>query len=186
MLEEFHRTFQLPICRTFAEAQASNLKLRHNLILEEYSEYSHAKERVDILDALGDLLYVVAGTWITIGIFPAEYAANPPPTRTNYKIEILPQVSKYLEELRKDHLCYKGLYGSTTPLYWRLETAAYTLGVDLLTVVRRIHASNMTKLWTDKLVAEHWTNLPGHAANRVRDNLFVVKRVSDGKVIKST
>ena len=78
MLEEFHTAYKLPIARTFAEADTKNCPLRVNLIAEEYSEYSKAKERPEIIDAIGDLLYVLIGTNITIGIMPADYQGTAP------------------------------------------------------------------------------------------------------------
>ena len=84
-------------------------------------------------------------------------------------------------ELKKEALCYTGLLSSTTVLYWKLEEAAYMLGIDLLNVVKLIHTSNMTKLWQDP-------DLPKIGMENViyqTTKGCVVKRKSDGKVIKS-
>lgn len=185
LLTEFHKTFKVPVCRTWAETDFSNYKLRYNLIAEEYKEYRIAENRVDILDALGDLLYVTAGTWITTGIFPAEVMGNNPPARSELKLDLLPQVTGMLLELSKEKPCYHGLISVTTPLYWRLEAAAYMLGVNLLEVVQRIHKSNMTKLWPEDVLKAKWPDLSSsHIAENTAKG-YIVKRISDGKVIKS-
>lgn len=71
-LDEFHRSFNLPIRRTpgtgIDEALA---KLRVALLEEEVSEFVTAsadKDLIGIADALADIVYVAYGTALTYGI----------------------------------------------------------------------------------------------------------------------
>ena len=181
MLEEFHETFKLPIVKSWSECNKDAIPLRINLIAEEFAEYQQAAVRKDILDALGDLTYVVAGTWITIGVFPPDYTEHVALMKTNHKPDLLRPVIAYLTELRKDKLCYMGLTSSTTVLHWQLEHAAFVLGVDLYILMSRIHASNMTKLWSPLDLP----NKPDATTAYETKRGYVVKRNLDGKVIKS-
>ena len=186
MLEEFHTTFNLPVCRTFGDCNMANLPLRCTLISEEYSEYHNAKDRINTLDGLGDLTYVAVGTWITLGLMPSDWTGTPnPATKAGNRVELLLPVMAYLTELKKDKLCYKSLYSSETQLYWALENAAYYLNVDLVYLVKLIHESNMTKLWSkDDLVNSARTVTKEDFDFTQTPKGWIVKRKTDGKVVK--
>lgn len=189
-LTEFHTAYRLPIARSFAEADTKNCQLRINLISEEYKEYNQAKERTELLDALGDTLYVTIGTAITVGVSPVDYQNNAPlvlsPRKLEPKLLFPDAVLGVIRPLEERVLCYRKLLQGLTHLYWKIETAAEQLGFDLAEVVDRIHASNMTKLWKEaevrgiKDTPDLFTITPSGD-----EKLFIVKRASDGKVVKS-
>lgn len=70
MVREFHEAFGLPV----GEELPPPTDLRHlrvRLLAEEYAEYDEAEDRddrVEIADALADMVYVIYGTALTYGI----------------------------------------------------------------------------------------------------------------------
>jgi predicted HAD superfamily Cof-like phosphohydrolase len=188
MLTEFHRAFNHPVARTFAEAASKNFPLRVNLISEEYVEYSKAETRIDIIDGLGDLLYVVIGTVITTGITPADYNDTVPllpQTGVIPKLLFPGNVVGLIRALEEKIPCYRKLFDTTTQVYWKVEQAAWALGIDLLKAVRLIHTSNMTKLWTKEEVRSISDTPDLFTTAPSTEGRYVVKRKSDGKVVKS-
>lgn len=189
MLTEFHKAFQLPIARTFAEADTKNCPLRVNLLAEEYHEYHDATERPQIIDGLGDLMYVFIGTVITVGISPMEGAYQLPPLIKNTgvvpKLLFSGQMAALIRALEERVLCHRKLLDTQTTVYYRILQAAWSLGIDLMTAVRRIHASNMTKLWKQEEIRDAKNNPDLFTVTPTLNNRFIVKRKSDGKVVKS-
>jgi NTP pyrophosphatase (non-canonical NTP hydrolase) len=78
-------------------------------------------------------------------------------------------------------------------LLYVVLSAAVTYGINLKPVFDEIHRSNMTKLWTgDELLTVSDDFRSKHNSLCVDDNAgihgkraFIVRRISDGKVIKS-
>jgi predicted HAD superfamily Cof-like phosphohydrolase len=64
MVEEFHRVFKLDTTnKDFADDKTRTLRMR--LLIEEFDEYMQAEasdDRVEIADALADMLYIIYGT----------------------------------------------------------------------------------------------------------------------------
>ena len=70
-VREFHRKFGLPIETRPIFPSKERRILRGTLIAEEHSEYFHAERRndmVEIADAMGEMIVVIAGTAIEYGI----------------------------------------------------------------------------------------------------------------------
>lgn len=68
---EFHIAFELPVHVVPKMPADHRLELRRDLIQEELDEFEQACDNCDIVeavDALGDLLYVVFGAAIELGI----------------------------------------------------------------------------------------------------------------------
>lgn len=68
---EFHKAFGLPCYTELSTEELTNFKtvsLRIKLIHEEMTEYTHAKNTIDELDAVADMLYVIYGTGVSFGI----------------------------------------------------------------------------------------------------------------------
>jgi predicted HAD superfamily Cof-like phosphohydrolase len=71
MLMQFHQKFEHYISLTperHDTVPKKVFKLREKLIEEEFKEFQNAQTRVEIADALADLLYVVFGTCVSYGI----------------------------------------------------------------------------------------------------------------------
>ena len=70
---EFHECFELKIAKKFKTEIFDDkklLKLRTDLIKEEFDELKKAikdKDSVEVVDALGDLLYVIYGAGVSFG-----------------------------------------------------------------------------------------------------------------------
>lgn len=71
MVREFHATFGLPIVGTPGHPSEDRIKLRRDLISEEYWEYDRAVDNGDLINIaqeLADILYVVYGAALEYGI----------------------------------------------------------------------------------------------------------------------
>ena len=70
-VEQFHKKFSVPIGKSPSLIFRERTALRYSLMREELEEYRQACEEedlVEIVDALGDLLYVTFGTIIEHGL----------------------------------------------------------------------------------------------------------------------
>ncbi len=66
---EFHETYGVPLGEVDFDNE-EGMKLRLDLIYEEYDELLKAwdaRDKVDFLDALTDMLYVIVGTSVALG-----------------------------------------------------------------------------------------------------------------------
>ena len=75
LVREFMRTFQqyVPSAPVMPDPVTQNL--RYRLIDEEAQELNEATDKVDYLDAVGDLLYVVYGAALAAGFSPHQVDA---------------------------------------------------------------------------------------------------------------
>ena len=79
MVGEFHATYGLPIKEEPGHPSPDRIKLRRELISEEYWEYDRAVEKNDLVNVaqeLADLLYVVYGAALEYGIPLDEVVAE--------------------------------------------------------------------------------------------------------------
>lgn len=70
-VEEFHNHFNIKNNHSPQLLSEEKYTLRYNLLKEENEEYLNAcknKDIVEIVDALGDILYIVAGTLLQHGL----------------------------------------------------------------------------------------------------------------------
>lgn len=70
-VREFHKAFEIPLRDKFSLIDPKEYTLRYKLMLEENDEYLKAcvmGDKVEIADALGDMLYVLIGTVIEHGL----------------------------------------------------------------------------------------------------------------------
>lgn len=71
MVREFHVTYGMPVVETPSHPTSDRVKLRRDLISEEYWEYDRAVEKGDLVNLaqeLADILYVVYGAALEYGI----------------------------------------------------------------------------------------------------------------------
>ena len=79
MVREFHETYDLPVADVPNHPPADRIRLRKDLISEEYWEYDRAVEKNDLINIaqeLADLLYVVYGAALEYGIPLDEVVAE--------------------------------------------------------------------------------------------------------------
>lgn len=71
MVKQFHTTYNLPIAETPCHPSNDRIKLRRDLISEEYWEYDRSVDSGDLINLaqeLADLLYVTYGAALEYGI----------------------------------------------------------------------------------------------------------------------
>lgn len=71
MVREFHTTYDLPIADKPGHPSTDRIKLRRDLISEEYWEYDEGVNKEDLLNIakeLADIIYVVYGAALEYGI----------------------------------------------------------------------------------------------------------------------
>lgn len=71
MVREFHEIYGLPIADTPGHPSPEEIKLREDLLSEEYWEYDRAvakNDLVEIADALCDMVYIILGTCLVYGL----------------------------------------------------------------------------------------------------------------------
>lgn len=71
MVRQFHETYDMPIAETPGHPSEDRIKLRRDLISEEYWEYDRAVDNGDLINIaqeLADILYVVYGAALEYGI----------------------------------------------------------------------------------------------------------------------
>ncbi|GAA0352883.1 nucleoside triphosphate pyrophosphohydrolase family protein [Morganella psychrotolerans] len=175
MVREFHEVFSHPINSN--EITADMLRLRANLIREEAKEGVAALENADgleILDAAGDTIYVLAGTLVMInGALSHALAFDPFGMSMTAKV-MFSFESDFGGDMKKafDHSLYiaseiddiaammdkgKGelaardfemIPAAISDAICLLSSVLKSTGVDVKEMVAAIHESNMTKLWS--------------------------------------
>ena len=180
MIYEFREQFDQPIVKFFNDYNHAQAALYGRLIAEELNEYEIARSRVDRLDAIGDLTYVIFGAAASTGVPPYAYKGVWLKANPAYKMP-LPATSRLVNILSNPHPKLLPLINAITNAYYEMEQAAAVAGVKLLPLVEEIHFSNMSKLWTAHEVEE----LPSEFVATKKGANYLVKRKADGKVIKS-
>jgi len=153
--------------------------LRANLIAEEFEELLDAKNRVDQLDAVCDLLYVTGGTVLALGwrydLFNTHGFSRP----------IAKAIGECVTVLRKNYPCGLLQDRVASAVVTTVRAGGTMFGLDKFRAAfEAVHQNNMDKLWTQGEVSE-----TPHAYEEVREAFdkderrYLVTR-EDGKVIK--
>ena len=181
---EFRECFQQHIARSWADCDSVATKLAARLIREETAEYNAAglDKLEDLLDALGDVTYVVLGAIAACGVKPENISGEVRPyifdaVKVRTKIGIADAMD-FLAEVLEKNKCYRSHHEAINKAWTRLLLAACFLKVDLLALFKEIHRSNMTKLWSTAEIK----SAPAGAEIRPAGAMYVVKL--NGKVIK--
>lgn len=159
---------------------------RDNLLREEIRELRDAtvdNNRVEILDALCDIVYVALGTCNTVGVrhlFDDDDYTDPLNDNVNDTIEYLVEYSDY----NKDYCI-----SSVVCLCYELANHfGFTLE-NFKTALDRVHESNMSKFCIDTKTAERTQEFYKKQGIETyiepRNKMTVVYRKGDGKVLKS-
>lgn len=184
---EFWQAFQLPIKRSFADLDYQTCQLAENLIKEEFNELNTSATNHEQLDALVDLIYVLAGGMHCCGL-GAELFDSVDLTEKNMR-RAFTAVLKTLSGLAKRPLpcqCSITWYMPDAIAGFAYQaTFKYPL---FLTAWKTVHHANMSKLWTERDVLN---SLPADAMpypvsmhDADKTIKYLVKRKPDGKILK--
>ena len=171
-VSEFTKAFAQRRFRFVSDVPTKVLELRISLIEEEEAELQKGireDSKVEILDGLCDLVYVVVGTMIVCGISAEPFSAT---TKHDYN-QIWKSIDALVSELRLGIPCHKRSTRYANDLLQALDRAGYP---NLPKAFQVVHQNNMGKLWSHK--PEDKTLLVTHYQDK-----FLVKN-SQGKVIK--
>lgn len=219
MVKEFHEVFKHPVESKLVTPDL--LTLRATLIREEAKEGIEAIERndgVEMLDAVGDVIYVMAGTLVAIrgGLFGATtYHLNKGSIASTVMYSPTSNFKDDLSTVFNHSLLVADLLDKAADLLKRhkeekanieLGSAIYAIadslhafqhvismsGVNCIEMVRAIHESNMSKLWSSDLHTrlEQVENCK-YDQNDLAFNVCLSRdgmigyRFSDGKILKS-
>jgi predicted HAD superfamily Cof-like phosphohydrolase len=70
MVREFHDKMGVEMPSKYTKMPFEQFVTRHNMLKEEYQEYVNSGTVVDIVDAYADMMYVMIGTMLIMGIDP--------------------------------------------------------------------------------------------------------------------
>ncbi len=146
-VKQFMTTFDQRMYRFTSDVPETVLDLRASLIEEELLEYEEAlriNNRLELLDGLCDLVYVVAGTIAACGLTVVPFTN----TKDNKEYSVEPYVSNVVEECQKPVPCHKRMYRVANECLGRLETIGTKM--RLAEAFNEVHRNNMEKLWKEK------------------------------------
>lgn len=158
-LVEFHRAFGLPYNNPEELHNYRSVSLRVKLIDEEFHELCIAQDEVELLDAIGDLLYVIYGAGVCFGF-------NLDITPIGYDITMF-KSENFAEDFGKKlrSLTYYILmdnYDAIKMILVEMLCMVKKYGVDknynLVKLFAEIHRSNMTKLCSSQKEAVDTVN----------------------------
>lgn len=179
---QFMRAFDQRVPRFWDDHEQAIRPLRKALIAEEFQEFCDSRTKVDMLDALCDLLYVTHGTLLALG-YRADLLVN-----TGLEQPLPAAVGRAVTQLSQQP-CQKGDGDRIADLVATvIAVGERTFGLEnYRNAFYAVHENNMKKLWTAK---EYGESAPGDklqakVALGQEDNerCYVVTR-PDGKVVK--
>lgn len=170
-LREFHNAFEQKLYDHPDHAPIEVHKLRARLIEEELKELCAAKDKVEHLDAICDLLYVVVGTAITYSIPLTDHIA-----RSSSMPNIPSSMRLILNDLYTLFPCPNHLRKGIDASIAALIDTAYIHRYKYYEAFQAVHENNMLKLWSDTSYNPNHTSIPKGNRWLVRDRF--------GKVIK--
>jgi predicted HAD superfamily Cof-like phosphohydrolase len=173
-VETFHRAFELPIRRSWADSTKAGRELRANLIEEEFTELINSIDPVLRLDAYCDLLYVLLGTFLELGygqhkLTDTDYHRLPPFTG---------QIPSIITQLRAKSPCFRRLGWGVPDATADVAKEGWKTFPHFPEAFMEVHRNNMTKLWVNRPAD------PDVIVKEVYQAKYLVKRKSDGKVLK--
>lgn len=172
-LKEFQESFDYEVFDHPDKAYPAIHKLRAALIEEEWKELAKAKTRIDYLDALCDLLYVVVGSQVTYGIPPLHAWQRYPSAPT----EIHQLCRTYLNNIHSLFPCAKRLKYEGDNLISAIHINGLNNAADFVGAFLAVHDNNMKKLWDTPPNSEEYIVIP-------KRGKYLVRRRSDGKTLK--
>lgn len=160
MVHEFHTAFGAPISTSSMPELTDRTELRFNLIAEEVAEYAAAavaEDPVEMLDALGDIVYVVCGAALEFGMTKRSVYLVLPPTNerfvpfTGFVDKTAFSMRAVLSGLRTaiDNRDVVVVSACLARMYLEALDLAEYLNLPLYEALVEIHRSNMAKLGPD-------------------------------------
>jgi predicted HAD superfamily Cof-like phosphohydrolase len=174
---EFSRTYGFQIGDENTLISDNLRKQRFDLIHEEICEYVVAKKegnRIEMLDALCDIMYVTLGSFITFGI---------PIKNSNVGM----QLCDFTDDLTHgDKTCMRLYLESVVA---NVSTKAFNSHFDFMNAFIEVHRSNMSKGCNSldevhaTMAQQQYKDIPYHYV--IKDNKWFIHRLDNGKLIKS-
>lgn len=181
MVQEFNVTYDIVSYRFFSNVAGNTLKLRATLIDEEHKEYIKAIEdnnKLEMLDGLCDLAYVIAGTMMIFGMWPTPYTSS---GKEHPIVSLEPDISFLIDELNKDVPCNKITYAELNRLLIKVDNIGCG-NFNMLEAFTAVHQNNMNKVWTLDEIEALSQDRNHYSIKHIKDK-FIVKR-ADGKILK--
>jgi hypothetical protein len=162
------------------------MHLQSTLVTEEFAEFTQSRQRVDKLDALCDLAYVIAGGFIACG-YRGRELENCENIHDRPFIAVIPDAAKRLRDASCEGGCLRDV-GSALFVVCRTGRRLFGAGT-FLNAFLAVHDNNMAKLWTAEQYdrefnAAEMTAVKVSISQGSLPDRWLVKRKSDGKVIK--
>ena len=180
-------------------------KLRYDLIKEERDELEVAmfnNDRIEVADALADLLYVIYGAYHAMGLTFCEVSSDLGEVISPKRDIDIADAKLILRELdvnlhKLDAAYITGsehdITDSLDNMLFYIYQFSINIGLDIYACFSEVHNSNMSKVCTDEQFAVHSMNVRYHDEGKAdyRDawideveGLFLIKRSYDDKVLK--
>lgn len=171
LVAQFHQAFEVKNYRMLHEVPDSVLTLRVKLIDEEKQEWIEADTRLEELDAICDLIYVLVGSGVQCGVPLMEIGY----TWDKYDTMLEAFISN-VETPEGPTPCPKKfkLYGENA--LGALINLASIKGYKIYAAFTAVHLNNMDKLWTERPEDKSLIVAP-------KGDKFLVRR-PDGKILK--
>lgn len=121
--------------------------MRFGLIEEEFSEYKDAVREIDVVeiaDALADMIYVIYGAALTIGVDLESFIED---RDTNKDASLYEAFEDLVLSVQESYL--DGVIKALADMVESIEGIAERLTFDLKACIDEVHRSNMTKLDAD-------------------------------------
>lgn len=173
LVRDFHTIFEGPTFDHPDNAPFKIHELRSRLIKEEAKEWQLAKSRIDRLDALCDLMYVILGTAVTYSTPLLSHSD----WRLDYSVGY--EVRGITNDLDSSFPCQDMLKKSIGAASLKLVWLANKSDFDFAGAFEAVHENNMKKLWPSM----DWNGWPNYVGKEVKPGLWLVKDLG-GKVIK--
>jgi len=177
-VKKFNEAMKVRIAEIPQESVAYTRILYGNLIREELAEYINATNAKEKLDGLVDLLYVANGAMLACGL-AVNYIGLANPTLINRGLTHLGPAA--VGELCKDSPCWERLSKNVPALCYSVVVKGTKDFKNFEKAFDRVHAANMSKLWR---IAPTDRELRVEKAGGESSHLFIVRRRSDGKIMK--
>ena len=204
----FHTVFDHPIRQpvnidnSILANNPALVDLRVKLVVEEFTELKTALANIDlveVVDALGDMMYVIYGAGLAFGIDLRTNLSIKPDTKsidfkdTKTSSDYIDAIHKYVDMFTLSCKCcdIKNVSTSMSSMLSSIYKYGAALGVDLDYAFDLIHNSNMTKACNTEVeaqesVAQYIKDIKySDPRYKAKGNFFIVYDHATGKILKN-